>query len=145
MLNRNENGETERAQEHRNADGHEQEKVVAVRHDAVRVRGEPGVIECRDGVEDAVPNRLERVFTQGEEARNQHEGNDCLNRERGVGNALDDATDLTEATDIQVFLRDELGTQTHLTANSQCQQRGDGQGTQTTHLACHQNHCLPKS
>ena len=45
MLNRNENRETERAQEHGNADGHEQEKVMAVRHDAVGMRSEACIVE----------------------------------------------------------------------------------------------------
>ena len=34
-----------------------------------------------------------------------------------MGNALDDAADLAETADVQVFLRDELGAQAHLAAD----------------------------
>ena len=90
---------------------------MAVGHNAVGVWGETGIVEGRDRVENAVPDGLKGVFAQGQETRNQHERNDRLNGEGSIGNALDDAADLAETADVQVFLRDELGAQAHLAAD----------------------------
>ena len=116
-LNRNEDRKPERSKEYAATDRNEQEEIMAVRHDAVGVRGETGIVEGRDRVENAVPDGLKGVFTQGQETRNQHERNDRLNGEGSMGNALDDAADLAETADVQVFLRDELGAQAHLAAD----------------------------
>ena len=48
MWNRNANRETERAQEHGHADGHEQEEIMAVGHDAVGMRGEAALLKADD-------------------------------------------------------------------------------------------------
>ena len=65
--------------------GTSREKVVTVGHDTVRVGREARIVEGRDGVENAVPDSLERTFTQSEEARNENKRNDCFNRKGSVG------------------------------------------------------------
>ena len=91
-LNRDKNRESEGPQEHGNADGNKQEKVVTVRHDTVGVGREARIVEGRDRVENAMPDSLERTFAQSEEARNENKRNDCFNRKGSVGDALNDAT-----------------------------------------------------
>ena len=141
-LNRNEYGEPERTQEHGGADGAEDEQVVAVGYDAVGVRSESGVVEGGDSVENAMPESLVRCFTEREESRGEEHGNERFDGERRVRHCFDDAANLAESANVQVFLRNEFGAQTHFAADSQRQQGGDGQRTQATHLAGEKNHCL---
>ena len=115
---------------------------MAVGYDAVRVRGESGVVECRNRVENAVPQGLVWCFTEREESRGEEHCNERFDGERRVRHRFNDAADLAESADVQVFLRDELGAQTHFAADSQRQQGGDGQRAQATHLAGEKNHCL---
>ena len=106
------------------------------------MRGESGVVEGRDGVENAVPQGLVWCFTEREESWGEEHCNERFDGERRVRHRFDDAADLAESANIQVFLGDEFGAQTHFAADSQRQQGGDGQRAQATHLAGEKNHCL---
>ena len=58
-------------------------------------------------------------FTEREEARGEEHSNERFDGERCVRYCFDDAADLTESADVEVFLRDEFSAQTHFAADSQ--------------------------
>ena len=134
LLQHHDHGEAQAAQEHAEHERDEDPQVGLVGDDAVRMRREAGVVEGRNRVEDAVPDRLPERLAQGQEPRDQGQCQDGLDHD---GRHDDDPQQRAHFTEpagvVHGLLGDELAADAELLAHHEGQQRREGQGAQAAH------------
>ena len=135
LLQHHDHREAQAAQEHAEHQRDKDPEIGLVGHDAVRMRREAGVVERRNGVEDAVPDGLpERLSPRSRNRGIRARARARLDHHGGHDHDPEQRAHLAEpAGVVHGLLGDQLAADTKLLAHHERQQRGEGQGAQAAH------------
>ena len=136
----------ERGQDHRDHDRAEDQRVVLKTHHAVRIAGEPCVVERADRMEQAVPYRHAEGFMVGaEQPQGEDHGHEAFHDQ---GNRKDQPERRHRVVLFQpaaFHLRCHPVAQAEAAPRHQAEQRGRGHDPEPAHLEQQQDHPLSEA
>ncbi len=136
-------GEADAAEDHRQGDGQQDERVPGEARHAVVVQGQARVVERGDRVEQPRVRGLERVHVVGEpHARGDHQEHAGLNDQEDDRHTANQPADLADPQTSRLGLHVELHTQPETVDDRRAEDRGQGHDAHTADLHQHHEHHL---